>query len=167
VAADSGCEHVGGFDISVPERLHSAFGTTRRMSSQQVVHLAAQIATDAHRGQFRRDSVTPYISHPEAVAKLVQGDDLAEAIAWLHDVLEDTAIKAQDLASLGLPREVIARVELLTKTDGMEYEQYLGRIKRDPVAKRVKIADMLANLGDRPSERQIVKYAKGLLILLT
>ena len=111
--------------------------------------------------------MTPYISHPEAVAKLVQGDDLAEAIAWLHDVLEDTAIKAQDLASLGLPREVIARVELLTKSDGLEYEQYLGRIKRDPVAKRVKIADMLANLGDRPSERQIVKYAKGLLILLT
>jgi len=58
-------------------------------------------------------------------------------------------------------------VELLTKNDGLEYEQYLRRIKSDPVAKRVKIADMLANLGDRPSERQIVKYAKGLLILLT
>ena len=58
-------------------------------------------------------------------------------------------------------------MELLTKNDGLEYEQYLRRIKSDPVAKRVKIADMLANLGDRPSERQIVKYAKGLLILLT
>ena len=137
------------------------------MSSREIVRLAAQIATDAHRGQFRRDGVTPYISHPEAVAKRVEGDDLAEAIAWLHDVLEDTAIKVQDLVSFGLPAEIVARVELLTKNDGLEYEQYLRRIKSDPVAKRVKIADMLANLGDRPSERQIVKYAKGLLILLT
>ena len=70
------------------------------MSSREIVRLAAQIATDAHRGQFRRDGVTPYISHPEAVAKRVEGDDLAEAIAWLHDVLEDTAIKVQDLVSL-------------------------------------------------------------------
>ena len=137
------------------------------MSSRAIVHRAAQIASDAHQGQFRRDGVTPYISHPKAVAKQVEGDDLAETIAWLHDVLEDTSITAQDLAAFGMPAEVVARVQLLTKSDAVEYEQYLKRIKSDPVAKRVKIADMLANLGDKPSERQIVKYAKGLLVLLT
>ena len=55
------------------------------------------------------------------------------------------------------------RVELLTKSDGLAYELYLERIRSDPVAKRVKIADMLANLSDTPSEHQIVKNAKGLL----
>jgi len=137
------------------------------MSTPDVVCLAARIATEAHKGQFRRDGQTPYISHPQAVAGRVAGDPVAEAIAWLHDVLEDTSVTAQDLLSSGLPVEVVKRVELLTKSGDSEYEDYLGRIKRDPVARRVKVADMLANLGDSPSERQIVKYVKGLLILLT
>ena len=48
------------------------------------------IATKAHEGQYRRDGVTPYIEHPKAVAARVRGDEKAEMVAWLHDVIEDT-----------------------------------------------------------------------------
>jgi (p)ppGpp synthase/HD superfamily hydrolase len=137
------------------------------MVDSQVVTLAKKIATEAHGSQFRRDGVTPYIEHPAAVVSRVAGDPTAEAIAWLHDVVEDTDRTKEDLEAAGIPAAVIDRVLLLTKRGDIGYEKYLRRIKADPVAKRVKIADMLSNLSDSPSERQMVKYAKGLLVLLT
>ena len=65
-----------------------------------------------------------------------------------------------------IPEEVITCVIALTNKGDIGYERYLSRIKANPVARKVKIADMLANLGDHPTERQMVKYAKGLLALL-
>ncbi len=136
------------------------------MIKEEIVSLAKKIATEAHAGQFRRNGVTPYIEHPAAVASKVAGDLIAEAVAWLHDVLEDTDCTKEDLEVAGIPAEVIDRVVLLTNRGDVGYENYLRRIKADAIAKRVKIADMLSNLGDNPSERQIVKYAKGFLVLL-
>jgi (p)ppGpp synthase/HD superfamily hydrolase len=131
-----------------------------------LVNLAREIATTAHAGQFRRDGTTPYIVHPEAVASRVKGDPTAEATAWLHDVLEDSDISAEDLVERGIPAEVVEAVTLLTHPRGIAYESYLTGIARHPLAKRVKIADMLTNLSDTPTDRQIVKYAKGLLALM-
>jgi (p)ppGpp synthase/HD superfamily hydrolase len=135
--------------------------------SSDLVARAAALAKEAHQGQFRRDGITPYISHPKAVAARVAGDPQAEAVAWLHDVLEDTPVTAEMLRSQQIPEEVIRAVSMLTKADGTDYEVYLMAIKANPLAKKVKIADMLSNLSDQPSEKQILKYAKGLTILLT
>ncbi|MEM1210201.1 MAG: hypothetical protein AAF586_03885 [Planctomycetota bacterium] len=131
-----------------------------------LVRNAEQIARRAHEGQFRRDGLTPYVVHPRAVAARVAGDVVAEAVAWLHDVLEDTDETADTLAAAGVPTQVIDSVKRLTKTKGAEYQAYLAIIRKDPIARKVKMADMLANLSDNPTERQIRKYAKGLLILL-
>jgi (p)ppGpp synthase/HD superfamily hydrolase len=124
------------------------------------------IAQEAHAGQFRRDAVTPYIEHPKAVVTRVGSDEKAQMVAWLHDVLEDTEETAESLRSRGVPAEVIEAVELMTHPSGEPYQQYLERIKTNELAKKVKIADMLANLSDSPTERQIKEYARGLLFLL-
>jgi (p)ppGpp synthase/HD superfamily hydrolase len=135
--------------------------------SSDIVKHAAAIAAEAHQGQFRRDGITPYILHPQAVVSRVAGDPYAEAVAWLHDVLEDTPVTVEMLREQQMPEEVIAAVSMLTKPDGADYEEYLQAIKANPLAKKVKIADMLSNLGDQPSEKQILKYARGLVILLS
>lgn len=135
-------------------------------SPDALVALAAKIAKSAHNGQYRRDGITPYVRHPENVAARLRGDSTAEAVGWLHDVLEDTGETSQSLRAQGIPEEVIACVEKLTKKEGIDYELYLASIRRDPIARKVKIADMLSNLSDNPTEKQIVKYSKGLLILL-
>jgi len=135
--------------------------------SSDFVERAAAIAKEAHSGQFRRDGTTPYILHPQAVVSRVAGDLFAEAVAWLHDVLEDTPVTVEMLRSQQIPEEVIEAVSMLTKPDGVDYEQYLQAIKSNPLAKKVKIADMLSNLSDQPSEKQMLKYARGLTILLT
>lgn len=137
------------------------------MITRETVARAEQLARIAHAGQFRRDGVTPYIVHPQAVAARVAGDPAAESVAWLHDVLEDTAVTETTLREHGIPEGIVSSVRLLTKPEGADYGPYLHEIRRDPVARKVKIADMLSNLSDQPSERQILKYAQGLIVLLS
>ena len=54
---------------------------------------AKYLAELFHEGQTRADKVTPYIEHPKKVAELVEkfgGDDEAIALAWVHDILEES-----------------------------------------------------------------------------
>lgn len=126
---------------------------------------ARRLAENAHAGQTRRDGRTPYIRHPGAVAASLSGESPEViATAWLHDVMEDTAETAESLLRAGIPDAVIEAVALLTKADA-SYETYLKAVRAHPIARKVKIADMLHNLSDSPTEKQIVKYARGLLIL--
>ncbi|MDR0902533.1 MAG: HD domain-containing protein [Opitutaceae bacterium] len=137
------------------------------MSQPPEIELAAAIARRAHHGQTRNDRATPYAAHPESVARRLRGEDATViATAWLHDVLEDTAETAASLRAAGVGDAVISAVQAMTKQPGEPYEIYLGRVKAHPVARKVKMADMLDNLGDSPNEKQIRKYAKGLLFLL-
>ena len=134
------------------------------MTDSSFVSLAEKIATEAHAGQFRRTG-EPYIEHPRAVVNRVSGDTDAQVVAWLHDVIEDTEVSAERLRAEGIPQHLVDAVVLVTKTKGQSYEDYLQDIAASPLAKKVKIADMLSNLADNPTDRQIRKYAKGLLRL--
>ncbi len=129
------------------------------------VLLAEEIAINAHAGQYRRDGKTPYINHPRKVVNRVSTEK-EKAVAWLHDILEDTEITEESLSVEGLPDDIIIAVKIMTHQKRQSYKDYLERVKQNPVSKTVKIADMLANLSDTPTEKQIKKYAKGLLYLL-
>lgn len=132
-----------------------------------LVQRAKWIARQAHAGQFRRDGVTPYIKHPEAVAKkLSRESEEVIAAAWLHDVIKDSNNTPRSLRQLGVPMCVVTAVCLLTKDTDEGYVTYLSRIKTNEMACKVKIADMLCNLGDEPTAGQVRKYAKALLVLL-
>jgi (p)ppGpp synthase/HD superfamily hydrolase len=133
------------------------------------ITLAAIISAQAHSGQFRKDGTTPYIEHIMAVViRLTDegADDNTLAVALLHDTLEDApSFTAGRLRELGIPDNIIEAVEAITKRDGEDYDAYLERVKANPIASKVKIADMLSNLADTPSEKQKAKYAKGLKAL--
>lgn len=136
-------------------------------SSSVLVGNVRMIAINAHKGQYRRDGVTPYINHPFAVADRV--DHLGHeyvCVALLHDVLEDTQVSVQDLYDVGVPANIVVAVIVLTKHEGISYDDYLKNIKQNELARRVKIADMISNLADNPTDKQIKKYAKGLDFLM-
>ena len=136
------------------------------MMTEELLIKIRLFATEAHSGQFRRDGVTPYIQHVYAVENRVFNYGLEyRAVALAHDLFENTTKTVQDLIDLGVPQNVIDAVVLLTKKDGVSYFDYIQAIKNNILAKIVKIADMLSNLADNPTERQIRKYAKGLLTL--
>ena len=86
-------------------------------------------------------------------------------VAWLHDVLEDTPLLSLDLSLCGMPDSVIEAVRALTKINHQPYEMYLEGVKLNPLALKVKLADIRDNLADSPTEHQRDKYAKALQFL--
>lgn len=141
-------------------------------TAETLIETAMQIAKRAHEGQTRNDKTTPYFVHPLAVAKrLSDAGESAEVVAagFLHDVLEDTPVSVCDMQAHGIPESVIEAVRLLTKKKGAEKisnRAYIAAISGNVIARKVKIADMLHNLSDKPSNRQILRYARGLLVLV-
>lgn len=84
--------------------------------------LAQSIAAAAHKGQVDKAG-KPYIEHPAHVAASVQGD-AAKAVAWLHDVVEDTPLTFADLREKGVAPEVIEALKLLTHDESVPYLEY-------------------------------------------
>ena len=78
---------------------------------------AKDIATKAHEGQVDRAGM-PYIDHPRRVAERVaqvDGRPEAIAVAWLHDVVEDTATTLDDLRAGEFGEHVVAAVDAMTR----------------------------------------------------
>ncbi len=132
---------------------------------KEQLKLCEGIARKAHKGQMRRDGKTPYIKHVEKVVSLVDDEDL-QCVAWLHDVIEDTDYTAQHLSDAGVDQFIVWIVgQILTHRKDMPYLLYIEAIKGSEAAKKVKIADIVANLSDSPTSRQVVKYHRALFIL--
>ena len=103
---------------------------------------AMDIAYHAHHGQVDKAGV-PYIFHPLHLAESME-DEISCCAALLHDVVEDTNITLEDLAQQ-FPAEVVDVVALLTHEEGVDYYDYVRRIKDNPIAKKVKLADLAHN----------------------
>ena len=112
-----------------------------------LVSLASSIASHAHLGMVDRAGVDYYSGHVCHVASSVssRGDEFV-ACALLHDVIEDCDVSSADLLSLGVPPAVVSAVVAMSKIDGEPYSDYLDRVKSDPIARVVKIADLLHNM---------------------
>lgn len=108
---------------------------------------ALDFATQKHDGQFRKGGL-PYITHPIAVCKIIKEkgfDEDYQIVALFHDLLEDTDALDEEILNLS-NEQVLKSVKLLTKQEGYEMEDYIAKIKQDPMAYAVKGADRLHNL---------------------
>lgn len=134
------------------------------------VDRAREIATLAHAGEYRRGidggtSNVAYIHHCSKVAEVFEDDPLCEAIAWLHDTMENHPDKVTRayLEKEGMPQEVVDGVECITKKPGEDYvNDYLYRCLGIEAVRRVKVRDICVNLGDYPTQKQLRKYAVAL-----
>ena len=130
---------------------------------------AMNLAYNAHHGQMDKGGV-PYIFHPIHLAETMN-DEVSTCVALLHDTVEDTDVTLEQLAH-EFPREIVEAVDLLTHRDGVEYFDYVRAIKQNPVAVKVKLADLahnsdpkrICNQGNQ--ERRREKYAKAKKILM-
>lgn len=138
------------------------------------INTAAQILVEKHSGQVDKIGL-PYVLHPMAVASLVDTPE-QKCAALLHDILEDTDTTEEDLLNAGIPERVVEIVKLVTHEkpcEGKDYESYLARIKADPDAKAVKLADLAHNTDpkraaqDANAETRKAKYAKAKEFLLS
>lgn len=131
---------------------------------------ALEIATQAHKGQKDLAGVD-YIKHPKKVASFLNSDK-EKAVAYLHDVLEDTYITEKDLLQMGIPNDIIIAVKVLTKEKCEPYTKYIEQIRENKLACKVKIADLKHNMDlsriPKPSKidyERLKKYKRALTFL--
>ena len=113
----------------------------------------------------------PYVFHPFHVAEQMDDED-STIVALLHDVVEDTDTTFDDLAALGFNQNVLDALRLLTHDPSIPYMEYIRKIKDNPLAKKVKIADLTHNsdtsrldvVDDKVLER-VKKYKEALELL--
>ena len=136
-------------------------------AEQSMVDLAFSIARKAHEGQLDKAGVD-YIEHPIYVASQVDTEE-EKAVALLHDVIEDSPVSAEELLQAGLPETVVTAVQVLTKKKEQDYQTYLETVKKNPLARVVKLADLkhnsdlsrLSSITEKDRER-LKKYKKAI-----
>ena len=109
---------------------------------------AIEIATEAHKGQFDK-SGKDYIGHPLRVMEMGKTGD-EKIVGVLHDVIEDTDWTFEKLAEEGFSQEVISALRCVTKlSENENYDEFIDRVKKNPLAVAVKINDLTDNMDIR------------------
>ena len=104
---------------------------------------AMQLCFKYHKRQTDKSGL-PYIHHPFHLAEQMT-DEITTVVALLHDVIEDTRCTPKKLAKAGFGKEVLEALALLTHDPAVPYMDYVAKIKQNPVAKAVKLADLQHN----------------------
>lgn len=132
------------------------------------VRTAIQLAYDFHDGQKDKGDY-PYICHPLHLAEQMD-DEESTVVAILHDVVEDTVCTMEHL-SYYFPQPILDAIDAITWHKGEEYLDYIRRVAKNEIAKKVKIADLLHNLDEsrfykhKMPESLKSRYEKALSIL--
>ena len=104
---------------------------------------ALKLCFEAHKDQVDKSGM-PYVFHPFHLAEQM-ADETTTVVALLHDVIEDTDHTFSDLEEMGFGGEIISALRLLTHSPEVDYMEYVAKIKENPVAKEVKLADLRHN----------------------
>lgn len=131
---------------------------------------ALKLCFEAHRDQTDKSGL-PYVFHPFHLAEQMRDEDTT-VVALLHDVVEDTPYTLDDLKKMGFSDVVITALALMTHEKPVPYLQYVWKIRKNPVARAVKQADLqhnsdlsrLESVSDKDRAR-VLKYKMALAIL--
>ena len=131
---------------------------------------AMKLCYEAHKDQVDKTGV-PYVFHPFHVAEQMTSE-ASTIVALLHDVVEDTDYTLDDIAAAGFGQDIVEAVALMTHEDDVPYLDYVAKLKDNPIAREVKLADLAHNsdqsrLGeiDEETMRRLEKYEKAKAIL--
>lgn len=125
---------------------------------------AMKLCFNAHKEQVDKSGL-PYVFHPFHLAEQMTDEDTT-VVALLHDVVEDSDYTFADLQELGFSESVLAALRLLTHDESVPYMDYVAAIKKNPVARAVKLADLRHNSDlsrmDEVTEKALARREKYL-----
>ena len=109
---------------------------------------AIEIATEAHKGQFDKAG-NEYIGHPLRVMEMGKTEE-EKIVGVLHDLVEDTDWTFEMLEAEGFAPEIIAALKCVTKlSENENYDAFIERVRKNPLATAVKINDLTDNMDIR------------------
>lgn len=123
---------------------------------------ALALCFQAHKDQLDKGGM-PYVFHPFHLAEQMTDEDTT-VLALLHDVVEDTPYTLDDLARMGFSPRVLEALALMTHDPAIPYLDYVAKIKANPLARAVKLADLRHNSDlsrlDSPNPRVLMRAEK-------
>ena len=123
---------------------------------------AILIAVQAHQGQKDKAGEL-YILHPLRVM-LRMKSETEMMVAVLHDVVEDSGWTSDDLRKEGFPEEILKAIDCLTHKSEDSYDEFIGKVKNNPIAQKVKLADLEDNMNitriSNPTEKDWARVRK-------
>ncbi len=132
--------------------------------------MALKLCFEAHKHQIDKSGM-PYVFHPFHLAEQMTTEETV-ITALLHDVVEDTAYTLEDLRNMGFSENVLQAISLLTHDENTEYFSYIEKIRENPIAKTVKLADLRHNSDlsrldtiDEKALKRCEKYKKAIALL--
>jgi hypothetical protein len=116
-------------------------------------------------GDRQDRSGQPILQHVTRVASSVSAE--ARVVAWLHDVLERSALDATWLSDHGVTRTEVEAVLLLTRAPAESYELHTLQIAHATgvsgrLAREVKRADLEDHIAHRSAGAPTMPYAWAL-----
>lgn len=131
---------------------------------------ALRLSFEAHKDQLDKSGM-PYVYHPFHLAEQMDSEETV-IVALLHDVVEDTDYSIQDIAAMGFSKAVIDALTLMTHDKAVPYPEYVAKIKTNPIATAVKLADLRHNSDlsrletvDEAALRRVQKYKAAIALL--
>lgn len=140
------------------------------MAYSRDVASAKALAQLQHAGQTDKAGMD-YITHPARVAaRLARPEE--QVVGWLHDTVEDTGLTLDEV-KLRFGPDTANAVDCVTRREGESWSDYLCRVRTDPIARAVKISDLIdnSNLSRIPrvtgaDVRRQARYNRALLFLM-
>ena len=131
---------------------------------------AMKLCFEAHKDQKDKSGL-PYVHHPFHLAEQMETEDTT-IVALLHDVVEDTEYTLDDIRAMGFPERIIEALSYMTHDSAVPYLDYVAKIKENPIATAVKLADLKHNsdlsrldVVDEKALERVEKYRKAMAIL--
>ena len=114
------------------------------LSYNEQFQIALELAVEKHKNQTDKAG-NPSILHPLHVMENVNSKE-GKIVAILHDIIEDTDITEDYLLKIGLSKRIVDAVVALTRSEDMDYQEYIKNLSSNPLAKEVKLADLEHNM---------------------
>ena len=132
---------------------------------------AIEIAARAHAGK-KDKAGAPYILHPLRVMLKLSSEE-EQITAVLHDVIEDSDLRLDDIRREGFSRTIVAAIDSVTMRKGETYNQFIMRAAANPIGRRVKLSDLedncdLSRLASptRQDQDRMIKYRRAIELIM-
>ena len=130
---------------------------------------ALKLCFEVHKEQIDKSGL-PYVFHPFHLAEQMDTEEEC-IVALLHDAVEDTEVTFEDLEK-EFSKTIIDAIRLLTHDKSVDYMEYVKQLKNNPIAKKVKLADLrhnsdtarLLKITEKDIKR-VEKYKKAIQLL--
>lgn len=136
----------------------------RKNAKMSTIERAIRIAAEAHAGRVDKAGA-PYILHPLRVMLRMETND-ERIVAVLHDVVEDDSPNwsLERLRADGFSEQVVQSIDSVTSRPNETYENFVQRAGRDPIGRRVKLADLEDNCDlariESPTEKDYTRIER-------